>query len=266
MSYSILADDIKALGPRFITNGLATLVQYAEAVAPQTDWSYITPVQNDADMWPYVGRISYHNYGTADPYRSFLRDYGKAKGLTTAQTEMGNPTFDDLYNDLTLAGVSYWEVAYSGNATLVPSAGLTSFTPSGTYFRLRQVMHYVRPGAVRIAALSSDPSLHVLAFSTNGAVTTIIENTSATQTVNLSGLPPGAYGLSQAQYGGSSFPGVGPPHGGSGRHNSLTNVTGNSTTTTLYPLRRPQSRADHHVVGIESLAIWRPQRIRRHFR
>jgi len=98
MSYTILADDIKALGPRFITNGLATLVQYAEAVAPQTDWSYITPVQNDADMWPSVGRISYHNYGTADPYRSFLRDYASAKGLTTAQTEMGNPTFDDLFN------------------------------------------------------------------------------------------------------------------------------------------------------------------------
>ncbi len=239
MSYSILADDIKALGPRFITNGLATLVQYAEAVAPQTDWSYITPVQNDADMWPYVGRISYHNYGTADPYRSFLRDYGKAKGLTTAQTEMGNPTFDDLYNDLTLAGVSYWEVAYSGNATLVPSAGLTSFTPSGTYFRLRQVMHYVRPGAVRIAALSSDPSLHVLAFSTNGAVTTIIENTSATQTVNLSGLPPGAYGLSQAQYGGSSFQELGLRTVGAGGTISLTNVTGNSTTTTLYPYAGP---------------------------
>src|SRR5580704_6975851 len=47
LAYSILADDIKALGPRFIFNGLSTEVQYAEAVAPQTDWGYITPVQND---------------------------------------------------------------------------------------------------------------------------------------------------------------------------------------------------------------------------
>src|ERR1700722_7250933 len=36
---SLLADDIKAVGPRFIAQGLATLVQYAECVAPQTDWS-----------------------------------------------------------------------------------------------------------------------------------------------------------------------------------------------------------------------------------
>jgi hypothetical protein len=237
--YSILADDIKALGPRFIANGLTTQVQYAEAVAPLTDWNYITPVQNDADIWPFVGRISYHTYGTADPYRSFLRDYGLAKGLTTAQTEMGNPTFDDLFNDLTLAGVSYWEVAYSGNATLVPSAGLTSFTPSGTYIRLRQLMHYVRPGAVRIAAIPSDPSLRVLAFATNGAITTVIENTSSTQTVNLSGLPPGTYGLSQAQPGATSFQELGLHTVDAGGTLTLTNVLGGSEITTLYPYSGP---------------------------
>ncbi|HEY3916066.1 MAG TPA: putative Ig domain-containing protein [Verrucomicrobiae bacterium] len=239
MAYTILADDIKALGPRFITNGLATQVQYAEAVAPQTDWGYITPVQNDPDMWPWVGRISYHDYGTADPYRSFLRDYGGAKGLTTAQTEMANPTFDDLYNDLTLAGVSYWEVGYSGNVTLVPSAGLSSFTPSGTYFRLRQVIHYVRPGAMRIGCISSDPTLHVLAFATNGTVTTIIENTAATQTVNLSGLPPGAYGLSQSPSGASAFQELGVRTVGAGGTLTLTNVIGSSEVTTLYPYSAP---------------------------
>lgn len=239
MAYTILSDDIKALGPRFIAHGLTTLVQYAEAVAPETDWSYITPVENDPDMWPYVGRISYHNYGTADPYRSFLRDYGSAKGLATAQTEMGNPTFDDLFADLTLAGVSYWEVAYSASLTVAPNPGLTSFAPSGTYFRLRQVIHYVRPGAVRIAALSSDPTIRVLAFSTNGAITTIIENTSSTQTVNFTGLPPGIYGLSQAQSGGNSFQELGLRTVGANGAVSLTNVQGNSAVTTLYPYVGP---------------------------
>lgn len=237
--YTILADDTKALGPRFMTNGLTTQVQYAEAVAPQTDWSYITPVQSDPDMWAYVGRISYHNYGTADPYRSFLRDYGSAKGLTTAQTEMGNPTFDDLYSDLTLAGVSYWEVAYSGNETLVPNAGLSSFVPSGTYFRLRQVIHYVRPGAVRIAALSSNPALHVLAFCTNGAVTTIIDNTSTNQTVNLNGIPAGTYAVSQSPSGATAFVELGLRTVGSSGTLTLTNLAGNSTVTTVYPYSGP---------------------------
>jgi hypothetical protein len=211
-------------------------VQYAECVAPQTDWNYITPVLNDPDMWQWVGRISFHNYGTADPYRSYLRDYGNTRGLTTAQTEMGNPTFDDLYSDLTLAGVSYWEVAYSASATLTPSAGLTGFTPSGTYIRLRQLMHYVRPGALRINALSSDPAQHVLAFLQNGKVTTVIENTSGSaQTINLSALPPGNYGVSKAIAGATYFTELGIRSVGADGLLTLTNVTGGSAITTVYP-------------------------------
>jgi hypothetical protein len=233
---TILADDIKALGPRFAAQGLATSAQYAECVAPQTDWNYITPVMNDADLWPFVGRISYHNYGTADPYRMYLRDYARARGLTTAQTEMGNPSFDDLYADLTLAGVTYWEVGYSPNVTLVPNAGLSAFTPSSFYIRLRELLHYVRPGAVRIGAIPSDPSFHVLAFSQNGKVTTIIENTSgSTQTVNLSGLPPGNYGVSQASAGTTFFKELGIRTVGTNGALTITNVTGGSSITTVYP-------------------------------
>ena len=236
MASTILADDIKALGPRFAAHGLATRVQYAEAVAPQTDWNYLTPELSDPDMWPFVGRISYHNYGTADPYRSYLRDYAHARDLTTAQTEMGSPSFDDLYADLTLAGVSYWEVAYSAGATLVPNAGLTAFTPSNYYIRLRELIHYVRPGAVRIGAIPSDPLFHVLAFSQNGKVTTVIENiSSSTQTVNLSGLPAGNYGVSQAASGATFFKELGIRAVGVDGALTITNVTGSSSITTVYP-------------------------------
>lgn len=235
----ILADDIKALGPRLISHGLTTQSQYAEAVAPQTDWDFITPVQDDSVMWSYVGRISYHNYGTADPYRSYLNEFGITKGLTTAQTETANPTFDDLYSDLTLANASYWEVAYSSSNTLVPSAGLTSFTPSSTYFRMRQVMHYVRPGAMRIETTSTNPLVHVLAFSKTGEVTTIIENTSSSsRTVYLSGLPPGSYGLSQSPSGGTSFQEQGVLTVGSGGSLAIT-VNGGSSVATLYPYSGP---------------------------
>jgi hypothetical protein len=232
---AVLADDIKALGPRLVANGLTTKSQFAEAVAPQTDWNFITPVQNDADLWPWVGRLSYHNYGTADPYRSDIRDFGLSHSLTTAQTEMGNPTFDDLFADLTLGGVSYWEVAYSSSCTLVPGSGLTSFTPSGTYFRMRQVIHYVKPGAVRIGTVSNDTMLHVLAFSKSGAITTIIENTSSSaKTVTLSGLPQGDYGLSQAQNGAALFQESGVQTTGAGGTLTIT-ANGGSTVTTLYP-------------------------------
>lgn len=238
ISYTILADDIKALGPRLLAHGLSTRVQFAECIAPQTDWNYVFPLTYDPEMWPSVGRISYHTYGTADPYRTYLRDFGSARGLTTAQTEMGDPSFDDLYSDLTLGGVTYWEVAYAAPNTLAWSPGLTSFAPAARFFRLRQLIHYVPPGSVRIGTGSSDPAVRTLAFTRNGGVTTVIENTGASpQTVNLSGLPPGQYGVSQS--GGSPYLELGIRTVGPAGTLSVANVTGGFAVTTVYPYSAP---------------------------
>jgi hypothetical protein len=97
-------------------------------------------------------------------------------------------------------------------------------------------MHYVRPGAIRIGVLASDLSLHVLAFLQGSNVTTIIENTSSSaETVNLSALPPGSYGLSQSPSGASSFQELGIRTVGANGLLTITNLPGNSTVATLYP-------------------------------
>ena len=230
----LIAEDIKALGPRLKNLGLNTMTQYAEAVAPLTDWSFITPVQNDSDLWQYVGRLSYHNYGTADPYRADIRDFGKLKGIPTAQTEMGNPTIDDIFNDLIFGGVSYWEIAFSGSNTLVPNAGNTGFTPSSTYFRMRQLLHYIRHGDVRIGATPSDTLVRVVSFMKNGKMTTVILNLGAAQTINLSGLPQGSYGLSQSPSGASAFQELGIHTVGTDGKLSFS-LGGAGVVTTLYP-------------------------------
>lgn len=198
----VLTDDIKAVGPRLMKLGLVTKSQYAEGVDPSTDWNYISPVQNDSELWKYVGRISYHNYGSADPYRAELLDVATRHGITTAQTEMNNPSIVDLYNDLVYGGVSYWEVAFAGPNTLTYAAGRTSFTPASNYFRLRQVLHYVRPGAVRIQAISNDPKVTALAFMQASGITVIVRDSGSTaKTFKIEGLPNGRYGLSAASPG-----------------------------------------------------------------
>lgn len=241
---TILADDIKALSPRLISHGLSTRSQYPECVAPQNSWNYITPVQTDSLLWTCVGRLSYHNYGTADPYRADIYNFGLTKGLTTAQTEMASPTFDDIYNDMTLGGVSYWEVGYSATNTLVADTGLTAFTPSGTYIRLHQVIHYVTPGSVRIDAIPNDALLHVLSYTKGGGITTIIDNTNAAaKPVTITGLPPGNYGLSTAQPGATFFQELGIQ--AVGVSGALTlNVPGGSGVTTLYPYSGPNHPPD----------------------
>ena len=241
---TILADDIKALVPRLASHGLNMHSQYAEAVSPQTDWNFITQVQNDSVLWSYVGRLSYHNYGTADPYRSYIYNFGLSKNIPTGQTEMAAPTFDDLYSDMTLAGTSYWEVGYAATTTLVADSGLTSFTPSGTYIRLHQVIHYVTPGAIRISAVPNDALLHVLAFTKTGAVTTIIDNTNAAdKPVTITGLPPGNYGMSRAQPSATTFEEMGIQTVTASGTINLT-AKGGSWVTTLYPYVGPNHPPD----------------------
>jgi len=194
-----LRDVTNAFGPRAAAQGLSTMIQYADAENAGMEWNLITPVQNDPNMWPHVGMLDYHLYGPNDPYRSYIRDFAKAKGIKTAMTEMDPYDINLLFGDLILGGVSFSETSYSLGNVLAQNSGYTTFTPSGYYFPVRQVYHYVRPGAVRIGTASSDPTLKILAFSKNGAVTTIISNNANTtaRTVNLNGLPPGTYGLSQ---------------------------------------------------------------------
>ena len=234
---TILDDDIKALGPRLTALGLPTQIQYAEGVSPQNDWGFITPVLADPDLWPYVGRLSYHNYGAADPYRSYIRDLGNGKNIPRAQTEMDPAGVDNLYDDLTLGGVSYWEESFSSIAgsgyMLAPNAGYTSWTPTSRYFQIRQVTHYVRPGALRIGAVSSDSSLRVLAFSKKGAETVVFWNDTGGpgQTINLSGLAPGTYGLCQSS--GTLFQELGIKTVGAAGTLTLTITAG--VVATLYP-------------------------------
>src|SRR5205085_1774525 len=76
----------------------------------------------------------------------------------------------------------------------------------------------------------------VLAFVQKGKVTTVIENTSSSaQTVNLSGLPAGGYGVSKAGVGTISFQELGIRTVGADGLLTLTNVAGGSAVTTVYP-------------------------------
>jgi hypothetical protein len=251
ISSIILAEDIKALGTRLLAKGLSTKSQYAEAVTPQINWNYITQVQSDSEFWPFVGRLSYHNYGnynSPDQFRPQMRDFAKSKGILTAQTEMYDPNLDNLFSDLTLGGVSYWEVAFAGPLVLIPNAGNTSFTPGAKYFRNRQLLHYVRPGAVRVETICSDTNVKVLSFLRSGSLSTIILNNSSTaQTITLSGLLPGTYGRSQSA-------GNSPTESGIVSVNTsgtltLNNVAGAGMATTIYPYSGLNHAPEIHVYG-----------------
>lgn len=230
----VIADVIKALAPRCAERGLITKAQFPECVAPQTSWQYITAVRNDTDLWRNVGRVSYHDYGTEDPYRSYIRAFGDSIGLPTAQTERDPANIDNLFDDLVKGGVSYWEVAYTGGSTVNGNAGYTSFSPTRYYYRVRQLLHYVRPGGVRKGAIVSDSLVRVLPFKRNDALTTVVYNTaSQTRTVTVEGIPAGRYGVSIAAPSVIAFQELGIRTIGDDHATTVTVPAGNALT--IYP-------------------------------
>jgi len=176
----VVARMIRTLGPRLRRLGLRTKIQFPDCINADTSWRYIQAVKDDPEVWKYVGALSYHLYGNNSD-RVRIRDFARARGLPTGQTEYMGLTIDHLYDDLTLGGVSYWSIY--GLAGVHPGAhnfrlnpANTAFRRGRTYWDLRQVMHYVRPGAVRIGATSDNPLLRVLAFLRGDRMTVILIN------------------------------------------------------------------------------------------
>jgi hypothetical protein len=111
-------------------------------------------------------------------------------------------TLETLYEDLTVGDVSYWSIVGLGG----PGPGglfhfhldNASFRRGGSYWQYRQVMHYVRPGAGRIEAVSDATTVRPLAFAHDGRNIVVLLNDTlpqAPRSVGLRHLPPGDYGV-----------------------------------------------------------------------
>ncbi|HWI60167.1 MAG TPA: hypothetical protein VNZ22_23280, partial [Bacillota bacterium] len=107
-SASVVAGLGRTLGPRLEALGFRTRLEFPECVSADTSWSYLQSTQNDAELWRYVGLVSYHLYG-GNNSRTNIRDFAVARQLPTAQTEYMGLNLNWLYDDLTLGGVSTWE-------------------------------------------------------------------------------------------------------------------------------------------------------------
>jgi len=200
----VVAKLTKAFGTRLRALGLSTKVLFPECHDANPCWKFIHAVRDDKELWSSVGMVGYHLYGgeARNTDRPNIRDFALAKGLPIGHAGSDGINLDTLYDDLALGDVSYWSIVGLGG----PQTGgafyihldNASFSRGGQYWQYRQVMHYVRPGAVRIEAVSDTPAIRALAFVHKDRTTVVlINNTPPLQprTVKLQNLPPGDYGV-----------------------------------------------------------------------
>ncbi len=161
--------------------------------------------QNSAAL-NLVTELSYHRYsGVSDANLQTIGSRATQYGINTSMLEHINSGYLDLHQDLKVARVSAWQQFALAFCTtdngaqyyLINNSNPNSPTvnmASRTYL-LRQYFKYVRHGAVRIDATTSNSSFDPLAFiNTNGKYVVVIKTTTD-GTLAIHDLPAGTYGI-----------------------------------------------------------------------
>jgi O-glycosyl hydrolase len=216
MSPSQTANFMDVLGPTLAASGLSTQAECCATEGWDYAQQYAAAIEADATANSYTPLFTSHGYTEAPD--SALSGWTKPAWETEWSTfETWDPAWDDgtdasgmswaqnIYNGLTNANLGaflYWWGSTTpsengDNEGLLEINGST-VTASGRLWAFANYSDFVRPGAVRIGATSSDSNLLLTAFkNTNGtvAIVAVNQNTSAdpvTFSLTGTGVPNGA--------------------------------------------------------------------------
>jgi len=213
---------IAATGPR-----LAAAGYHPDFLAPSTIDMGQAPGFFDAIVAvpgarEYLKEIAYHRYrqrGGVESLRA-IADRAKRYDMKTVMNEWwtAENTYLTLHEDLKIGWNSAWQQsALDGrNAyyALDHATGQVALTPKTTF--MRQYYKYIRPGAVRIEAATSNAAHDPLAFISKEGAYVVVINAKSAGTFAIRNLPAGTYGISYttANAAGASLPDVTVANGG----------------------------------------------------
>lgn len=190
---------LKAMGlsPGLIapsTTNMARALDYADVIAR-------------GGLPPLWSTLSYHRYGGVSD--AVLREIGARQrqlGIETAMLEHLSSGYESLHQDLKVGQVSAWQqfaLAFPGEAgdgvylavdTGNPSAPSVRLTPKSTF--LAQYFKYIRRGAVRTQATSSDTAFDPVGFVNPDGKYVLVVLASRGGEFDVQGLPGGDYDVS----------------------------------------------------------------------
>jgi O-glycosyl hydrolase len=207
------ANFLDVLGPTVAASGLSTQVECCATEGWDTAQQYAAAIEADPVANSYTPLFTSHGYTEAPA--SALAGWSKPAWETEWSTfETWDPAWDDgtdasgltwaqhIYTGLTAANLNaflYWWGSTTpsengDNEGLIQINGST-VSSSGRLWAFANYSDFVRPGAVRIAAASSNSAVDLTAFkNTNGSVAIVALNTATTAdpiTYSLSGTGSG---------------------------------------------------------------------------
>ena len=186
-----LRDVAKKLGARLRAEGFATKLVAPDDLSPDDAYARLQTILADADARQYIGAVAYHLYGrgSEDKVAQLAKQYGIPVWMTEYSTPGDWHAWADIMHDLLavqdVSAIDYmW--GYFGDwdrsqliRLKVSGSSYTGFDFNRQYYVMGQYSRFVRPGAVRIAATSSDPALEVVAFLDGARPVVVVTNLGA---------------------------------------------------------------------------------------
>ena len=184
-----LRDVAKRLGERMRAEGFTTKLVVPDDISPVAAYPRLQTILADADARQYVGAVAYHLYarGSEDGIAQLAKRYGIPVWMTEYSTPGDWRAWADEMHEL-LAVHDVSAIAYmwgylgdwDGSQLVrlrVAGGSYTGFALNRQYYVMGQYSRFVRPGAVRIAATSSDAEVKVVAFVSGTKPVVVATNT-----------------------------------------------------------------------------------------
>ncbi len=215
MSGTQMADFVKVLGPTLLANHLKTQITCCEAEGWDLAPADTSAIVNDPVANRYVRIISSHGY-TAPPTSPLLAGSKHVWQTEWANFDTWDPAWDDgtdaagftwaqrIYTALTAANVSaflhWWGVNTSNTNSGLLHLTNNTVQVSSRFWAFANYSRFIRPGAVRIGAATSDTNLETTAFRNVDGSTTIIALNTASTAIPASFALQHAHGLFATPY------------------------------------------------------------------
>ena len=202
-SAEYIRDVIKLMGPQLRAEGFETQFVITDDLNPSEAYKRSEVILADPAARQYVGALGFHLYGEPIDRVVQMQELGQQYDLPLWMTEYFQRdafawanTMQSLIADYDVSAVDYmwgffgqWENNGSQLIVVTYDAAntYTGYNPRKHYFVMGQFSRYVRPGAVRVQATSSDPAIRVSAFRDGDTpVIVVINNAKVEKTVNVS--------------------------------------------------------------------------------
>jgi O-glycosyl hydrolase len=173
-----LRDVIKLLGAKLQTEGFATRIVVPDDLNAQQAITRLQIVLADPDARRYLAAIAYHLYEVSVDHREDVKRLSEQYGIPVWMTEYVDAdwmrwaktmhellaTYDVTAVDYLWAYLGQWETGSQLVTITHIGNSYTGFRRNQQYFATGQYSRFVRPGARRVQAVATDPTLAVTAW------------------------------------------------------------------------------------------------------